>query len=560
MKSLVCHQETDRLEALHQYQILDTEPEQVFDDLVFLAAQICDAPIALINFIDADRQWFKAQLGLNFRQIPRAIGFCPLCLETEPPQVILIPDTLADGRFATSQVVTSKPYIRFYLGVPLLTPAKQAIGTICVADYVPRQVSQQQIAALQNLSRIIMRQLEIRRDMKQDDKQTQPSLPPREHSISRFLESAPMMMGIVELVDDDILHICDNSAAAQFFGLTPAAMQNRLEREMGIADKHVNQWLHYYRQAERTQSAVQFEYAYTHPQGQKWLLVKISVIIGGVGERSQFAYVMEDISEYKQAAQQICQQSKLIKQLENQLLRTQRLESIGTMASGIAHDLNNLLSPILMSVQILKKKYDDQYITQILDIIEGNAKRSTSLVKQVLSFAQGVTGKHTIIQVQHLISDMLLIIQHTFPQAIAVCVEIQPDLWPVYGDSTQLHQVLMNLCFNARDAMPKGGNLHISAQNINLDAEYAKMHIEARVGAYIIVSVTDTGFGISSAILDKIFEPFFTTKEFGQGTGLGLSTVMAIVKEHGGFITVSTHLEQGTTFQIYLPAVNPPRP
>lgn len=231
------------------------------------------------------------------------------------------------------------------------------------------------------------------------------------------------------------------------------------------------------------------------------------------------------------------------------------MESIGTLASGIAHDLNNVLSPILMSVQLLQTKYQDRRDRQILSIVENNAKRGANLVKQVLSFARGIEGDRTVLQVKHLILEMKQIVEQTFPKSITVNTEIQPDLWNVCGDSTQLHQVLMNLCLNARDAMSTSGTLTISADNIVIDESYARMHLDAQVGSYIVIKIADTGVGISNELLYRIFEPFFTTKEFGKGTGLGLSTVMGIVKGHGGFISVSSTIGKGTKFKVYLPAV-----
>lgn len=243
------------------------------------------------------------------------------------------------------------------------------------------------------------------------------------------------------------------------------------------------------------------------------------------------------------------------KQLEAQFLRAQRMESIGTLASGIAHDLNNVLAPILMSVQLLALKAKDERSRQWLNILETNAKRGAELVKQVVSFARGVTGDRTIVQVRHIISEIKQIARETFPKSIEVQLDVAPDLWTVCGDTTQLHQVLMNLCVNARDALLDGGTLSISARNTLLDEHSARMNLDAKVGAYIVITVSDTGMGIPNEILDRIFEPFFTTKELGKGTGLGLSTVIGIVKSHGGFVNVSSKLGYGTQFAVYLPAL-----
>lgn len=244
------------------------------------------------------------------------------------------------------------------------------------------------------------------------------------------------------------------------------------------------------------------------------------------------------------------------KQLESQFLRVQRMESLGTLASGIAHDLNNALTPMMMTVQLLECKLPDEQSQQWLSILETNIKRAADLVKQVLLFSRGLEGQRTTLQVEHLISEIERIAKQTFSKAIEIWTDkVTPNLWAISGNSTQLHQVLMNLCVNARDAMPDGGVLQISARNFWVDAQYARMNIEAKVGPYVLITVSDTGIGIRDEVIERIFEPFFTTKDVGKGTGLGLSTVLGIVKSHGGFVNVLSELGKGTQFQVYLPAL-----
>jgi PAS domain S-box-containing protein len=243
------------------------------------------------------------------------------------------------------------------------------------------------------------------------------------------------------------------------------------------------------------------------------------------------------------------------KHLETQLLRAQRLESIGTLASGIAHVLNNILLLILMAAQMIRLIWRNELIQPLLDRIETNAQRGAEVIKQVLTFARGIEGERIILQPRYLLQEVEQIGSETFPRKISISTHLNRDLWPIKGDATQLHQLLLNLCVNARDAMPQGGTLTLSAQNVNLDAEFASQFPEAMPGPYVRLEVSDTGFGIPESVLDNIFDPFFTTKGQGQGTGLGLSTVLGIVRSHGGFIKVESRENRGTTFEVYLPAI-----
>ncbi len=246
------------------------------------------------------------------------------------------------------------------------------------------------------------------------------------------------------------------------------------------------------------------------------------------------------------------------KKLEQQFLRSQRMESIGTLAGGIAHDLNNALAPILMSLDLLKMQVTDPTGRQLIGVLETSAQRGADMVRQVLSFARGVEGQRMAVQVSHLLRDVEKISGDTFLKNISVRADYPPDLWAVVGDPTQLHQVLVNLCVNARDAMPRGGRLAITAGNAMLDAPYAALNLEATPGPYVFIKVEDSGVGMSPDVLEKIFDPFFTTKAVGKGTGLGLSTSEAIVKSHGGFIRAYSEVGKGSKFEVYLPAQTTP--
>lgn len=246
------------------------------------------------------------------------------------------------------------------------------------------------------------------------------------------------------------------------------------------------------------------------------------------------------------------------KQLEAQILRAQRLESLGRLASGIAHDFNNILTPILGASQLLPvlSSQKDESIQKLLTSIETNAKRGTELIKQLLSFARGIEVQKNPISLVQLFSELETTLKSVFPKSIEIIIDYPTNLWTILADSTQLYQVILNICINARDAMPNGGIITIRGKNFYIDESYQKMYLEAGVGPYIVVTFSDTGVGMTPEVQEQIFDPFFTTKAVGRGSGLGLATVMGIVKNHGGFITVSSQVNKGTQFQVFLPAID----
>jgi two-component system sensor kinase len=242
------------------------------------------------------------------------------------------------------------------------------------------------------------------------------------------------------------------------------------------------------------------------------------------------------------------------KKIEARFLRAQRMESIGTLAGGIAHDLNNVLAPILMAVDMLKRPLPEKSRPQMLTTIQTSAERGAEMVRQILSFARGVEGQRVMVQVKHLIRDLEKVLGSTLPKSIVVETDLPRDVWVVKGDATQLYQVLMNLCVNARDAMPQGGKLTIAVEQKVVDEPFVVPSGDVRPGRYVVLRVADTGTGIPPEIIDRIYDPFFTTKEVGKGTGLGLSTVLGIVQSHGGFVQVTSEVGKGTQFAVYLPA------
>jgi len=1031
LKALLPINEHERLDALHGYEILDTDPEQSFDDITLLASQICDTPMASISLIDEKRQWFKSKIGLAVNETPRDVAFCAHTILQK--DMLVVEDAATDDRFASSPLVTADPNIRFYAGFPLITSDGHALGTICVIDQVPRQLTAEQKTALKLLSRQVVAQLELRRAL-QATIQSEEHLRASELSYRRLFEAAkdgilildvgtgritdvnPFLFNLLgfsraQMVDQtvgelspfkdiesnqlmlerlqkqgyvryedlpletrdgrhiDVEFVCNvypvgdknviqcnirditgrkqaeaasiwlasivessddsiigkdlsssitswNAGATRIFGYTASEMVGTSIMRLIPADRQdeENQILSKIKQGESVEhfetlrqskdgrliavsvtaspikdtsgkvvgvskvarditerlQAVEalrkseerfrsyFELGQigmaitsstkgclevndkmcqilgyernellhktwaqmTHPddlaadvdnfnrilagefdgystnkrfvrkdgqivdstitvkclrradgsidyfvamlqditkqhrmeqalrenerkfralfedandaiyimhngsfsdcnaKGLEYFGVKREEIIGRspadfspsnqvdgrdsvekatefiqaalagkpqffewmnqrpdgtpvcsdvslsrfeVGDKAYLQAIARDITERKKSEEQIVEQAALLdnardsilvcdldgkilfwnkgsermygwtcqevlnrniagllypnpkkfeeikgttntqgewhgelqklakdrhemtvearwtlirdnkgdpksmlsintditerKKIEAQFMRAQRMESIGTLAGGIAHDLNNILAPIMMSIEILKTMSENPQTAKILETIEVSAKRGADIVRQVLSFARGMEGERIEVQPKHLLQELENIIKDTFPKDIRMQFSIPNNTWTILGDPTQVHQILLNLSLNARDAMPNGGSLTMGVENWVVDEQYAAMHVEARAGRYVSITVTDSGMGMTKGTIDKIFEPFFTTKDINKGTGLGLSTVMAIVKSHSGFINVYSELGKGTTFTVYLPAM-----
>jgi two-component system cell cycle sensor histidine kinase/response regulator CckA len=242
------------------------------------------------------------------------------------------------------------------------------------------------------------------------------------------------------------------------------------------------------------------------------------------------------------------------KKFETQMLRVQRLEGIGTLAGGMAHDLNNILLPILISADLLKERLQDPGDRDLVETVEISAKRGVEMVKRVLAFARGSESSWTRISPLTVVKEIATTIGETFLKKVHLVTDVSTDVWSVFGDPTEVHQVLLNLVVNARDAMPNGGTLRISATNVRLEEHHVFLDRNAVAGVYVRFTVSDTGSGIAPEIREKIFDPFFTTKEVGKGTGLGLSSAMGIVKSYRGFMNLISEVGCGSTFELYLPA------
>lgn len=361
----------------------------------------------------------------------------------------------------------------------------------------------------------------------------------REQEFRTLTENAP---DIIARFDRNLRHLYVNPAIEQVTGLLVQDFIGKTNRDLEMPEDLVTQWEEILGRVFSTGKQISFQFEFPTPNGSKHFQSRCVPELALDGSVESILGITRDITEQKQ--------------LESQLLRAQRLESLGTLASGIAHDLNNILTPILATAQLLPLTLPslDEQNQNLLKLLSDSASRGSSLVQQILFFAKGTGGNRIPLQITYLLRELRQLINQTFPKSIDIQIYIPEGLWMIVGDNTQLHQVLMNLCINARDAMPNGGVLSLLPENLWIDEQYAKMELEAKVGPYLVVTISDTGVGIAPDILDRIFDPFFTTKEPGKGTGLGLSTAIGIVKSYGGFVKVSSKVGKGTQFKVFFPA------
>ena len=366
------------------------------------------------------------------------------------------------------------------------------------------------------------------------------ALQEREATLRSFFDAAPFLMGLLEWRDGEVIHCSGNAATATFFSVTAEETRERSLRDLELPPAILSKAHAQFERCQREERAVEVEYSFEWRRQARHFSITLSPVARNDGLPARCCYIAEDITEKKQ--------------LERQYLRAQRLESVGTLASGLAHDLNNVLAPIVMALRLFRAKLPDPEDQELLTNLESSARRGADIIRQVLTFARGVEGERQPVALSVLIGELEKIIRETFARSLQLEIRIPDDLRPILGDSTQLYQVLMNLCVNARDAMPGGGLLRIEARNLQLNADATRSHAGAQPGDYVRISVADTGTGIAPEVIDKIFDPFYTTKDIGHGTGLGLPTTLTIVKSHGGWITVESEPGRGSEFQIYLPA------
>lgn len=447
--------EDARVEALLNERILDTGPESSFDDLVLIAATAFNVPIAVINFIARDRQWFKARLGVELNGLPRGAGFCPLVLRDRT--AIIVADVTSDPRWAAPAAVLGEG-VRFYAGMPIMSTTGHILGTFGIADYQPRHLSTQDQLALEALARRVVAQLEMRR-----------------------------ALADVMRAEDELRRAHDETERR--------IVARTAELELAV-------------QGLRTE----------------------------VRERQRI--------------------EEELRRSQEQLVRSQKLQAVGQLAGGIAHEFNNILTVIFGYVSVLQADLgaDDPRHADVTRIAE-SAERAALLTRQLLAFSRHQRLSPQFVDLNELVRRQERMLARIIGENVRVALALSDAACPVRVDPAHVEQVILNLAINSRDAMPEGGAFTIETRAVDVDATASATWDHVEPGRYVALVVSDTGLGMSPEVQSRVFEPFFTTKEVGKGTGLGLSTVYGIVVQSGGHVRVASREGEGTTFTVLLPRV-----
>ncbi|MDB5987961.1 MAG: hypothetical protein JWR16_3014, partial [Nevskia sp.] len=544
--------EFERLRALERYQILDTPSESDFDDLVRLAAQMCNAPAAAISLVAQDRQWFKSEIGLGIRQTTRDVAFCAHAIQQ--PDLFVVPDTLRDPRFSNNPLVTEEPKLRFYAGALLETPQGLPLGTLCVFDVEPRQLGEQEAFVLRTLAAQVMTQLELRRALREQRRtEERQTCLLRLGDRLRDLKDPQQMIAEALLILGQSLHAQHLEFARIHSDRVQAAIecewhQGVLRYDTGLrslqdyaaaviatlqqgevfagapqivaAELLTAPFGGYERSAQiavpiiKQGQLIAFLLAEAAPDAREWTDADVALLREAAArtwsalERLQAELALRHIGEdlERQVAERTAELSfanELLtaemaerERAEAQLRQVQKMEAVGQLTGGIAHDFNNMLGGIIGGLELMQKRIASGRYHQLEALIgtaTTSAHRGAALTHRLLAFSRQQALDPKLIEVNRLVSSMRELLQRTLGESIDFEARLADDLWNARADENQLESALLNLIINARDAMPKGGQLIVQTDNVTLDQRFADANAGAAAGDYVCLSVRDNG-------------------------------------------------------------------
>ena len=573
--------DTERLAALDRYGILDTPTEEGFDDIVQLASEICDTPVALVCLVARDRQWFKARVGFDPCQTPLDQSVCRHALVE--PGLLIIPDLTVDPRTRDNTLVTGEPYLRFYAGARLETPEGATLGTLCVIDSKPRSegLTARQADSLERLARQVMSQVELRRALA-ERKQAETAIQASEVVSRENAQRVQLALAAGAIIGTWFWDIPTNrftidEAFARTFGIDPALGREGLNLAQVVDTVHPDDQAGL---AAAIDEAIARGGSYAHQYRTRhldgnyyWLEANGRVDHAPDGTPLSFPGVLIDLEERRAIVQdrdraaadlralnetleqRIAERTAELMRAEEQLRQSQKMEAVGQLTGGLAHDFNNLLTGISGNLDLLQKRLAKGRINDLDRYIvaaQGASKRAAALTHRLLAFSRRQTLDPKPTDVRKLIFGMTDMIRRTVGPEIMVETVDMVGLWTALVDPSQLENALLNLCINARDAMPDGGRITIETANRWMDDRTAQER-DVLPGQYLSLCVSDAGTGMPPDVIARAFDPFFTTKPLGQGTGLGLSMIYGFARQSGGQVRIYSEVGEGSMVCIYLP-------
>lgn len=545
--------EEARTSALRAYDILDTPPEEEFDGLAWLAAQVCATPMAILALVDGDRVWVKAKVGLEVTELPREGGFCARAIRQADP--LVVPDAAMDLDVASDPLVSGEAKARFCAGVPLASRSGHVIGILGVFDRVPRVLRPDQAQGLQALAKQAMALLELRREASAGagaahspggaEAERRPKDTLSDGQFRKAFDASPELMIISALTDGRYIEVNETFLRVTGYKREEVIGHTSLEVSF-LTDPWERSQI---RQFLRQRGAVQNMEARFRLKSGEERVGLLSATTIHLGYERYVLYVINDITERERA-------EEAQKRADARVQRAQKLESLGLLAGGIGHDFNNLLVGILgnanLALEQLPKDLPARYHVRE---IERSALRAAGLTAQMLAYAgEGEIAREPV-NLSKLVEEMGDLLRTAVSKKATLRCSYAANLPAVLADPAQVRQVVMNLVTNASEAIGEdGGGIRVSTGIMRADRAYlahAYPDPELPAGFYAYVEVSDAGAGMDPKTRARVFDPFFTTK--GAGRGLGLAACLGIVRGHRGAVIVESQPGQGTTIRVLLP-------